>query len=65
MHLFDVSSEDGGSMQFNESSVLKPGNEFTVVEIENRKFGIGICHYMRFDEFARVYRKEGMHPLEH
>ncbi|XP_055851391.1 omega-amidase NIT2-like [Episyrphus balteatus] len=59
MHLFDVSSEDGTSMQFNESSALKPGNEFMVFEIENRKFGIGICHDMRFDEFARVYRKEG------
>ncbi|XP_055903530.1 omega-amidase NIT2-like [Eupeodes corollae] len=61
MHLFDIylNSEAGGCIQFTESSALRPGNEFTVVEIENRKFGIGVCHDMRFDELARVYRKEG------
>ncbi|XP_055903962.1 omega-amidase NIT2-like [Eupeodes corollae] len=62
MHLYDInitSAEPVGSSSFHESSALKPGNEFTVVEIENRKFGIGICHDIRFEELARIYRKEG------
>ncbi|XP_055905063.1 omega-amidase NIT2-like [Eupeodes corollae] len=58
MHLFDTNPLAGG-VQFMESSALTPGNELTIVEIEGRKLGIGICHDLRFPELARLYRKEG------
>ena len=56
--MFDI--DIVGGVRFKESDVLSPGNEFTTVEIENVKIGIGICYDIRFEEMARIYRNEGL-----
>lgn len=61
MHLFhiDIPVENMGGIRFNEATTLCPGNDLTIVNIENHKIGIGICHDKRFDELARAYRNQG------
>uniref|UniRef100_A0A1A9WY81 omega-amidase n=1 Tax=Glossina brevipalpis TaxID=37001 RepID=A0A1A9WY81_9MUSC len=57
MHLFDIDVK--GGMRFKESETLTAGNEFTIIEIDDHKIGIGICYDIRFEEMARVYRNAG------
>ncbi|XP_037948273.1 omega-amidase NIT2 [Teleopsis dalmanni] len=57
MHLFDIDIK--GLMTFKESETLTAGNEFTTIEIDGHKIGIGICYDIRFEEMARIYRNEG------
>lgn len=63
IHLFDISVTRNGGCIFKESSVLTPGNNYTIVTIEGRKFGIGICHDIRFDELAKIYALEGCQAI--
>lgn len=58
MHLFDI--DIVGGVRFKESEVLSAGNDFTMVNIDGVKVGIGICYDIRFEEMARIYRNEGM-----
>ena len=57
MHLFDIDVKD--QITFKESDVLTAGNEFTVVETEFGKIGIGICYDIRFPELARIMVENG------
>lgn len=57
MHLFDIDVK--GGIRFKESETLSAGNEFTIIEIDGHKIGIGICYDIRFEEMAKVYRNEG------
>ncbi|XP_055381147.1 omega-amidase NIT2-like [Condylostylus longicornis] len=65
IHLFhvEIDKQYFGGSKFNEAIALTPGNSFTTVMIKNKKFGIGICHDIRFDELARIYRNEGCEML--
>jgi predicted amidohydrolase len=57
VHLFDI--DIPGGIRFKESETLSAGRRLTVFNTEVCKIGIGICYDMRFDEMARIYRKEG------
>lgn len=57
MHLFDIDVKD--RITFKESDVLTAGDEFTVVETEFGKIGIGICYDIRFPELARIMVEKG------
>ena len=61
MHLFDIDVKD--RITFKESDVLTAGNEFTVVETEFGKIGIGICYDVRFVELARIMAEKGASVL--
>ncbi|XP_075148592.1 omega-amidase NIT2 [Haematobia irritans] len=61
MHLFDIDVK--GGIRFKESETLTAGNEFTIIEIDGHKIGIGICYDIRFEEMAKVYRNEGCEML--
>lgn len=61
VHLFDIDVK--GGIRFKESDVLSPGNEFTIINVEGTKIGIGICYDIRFEEMARIYRNEGCEML--
>lgn len=61
MHLFDI--DIVGGVRFKESEVLSAGNDFTMVNIDGVKVGIGICYDIRFEEMARIYRNEGCEIL--
>lgn len=57
VHLFDI--DIPGGIRFKESETLTAGKRLTVFNTDVCKIGIGICYDMRFDEMARLYRKEG------
>lgn len=57
MHLFDIDVKD--KITFKESDVLTAGDDFTVVNTEFGKIGIGICYDVRFPELARVMVENG------
>lgn len=57
MHLFDINIE--GGQYFKESDVLTPGDNFTVVDTELGKIGIGICYDIRFPEYFRILSELG------
>ncbi|XP_068156589.1 omega-amidase NIT2-like [Drosophila tropicalis] len=61
IHLFTMSIDpvNGGGVQFDEAAALTAGSEVTVVQINQQKVGIGICHDKRFEELARIYRHMG------
>ncbi|KAF5301208.1 hypothetical protein FQA39_LY10794 [Lamprigera yunnana] len=61
MHLFDI--DIPGGITFKESESLSAGNELVTFEIGDVKFGIGICYDMRFEELAKLYRKQQCHVL--
>ncbi|CRK91106.1 CLUMA_CG004794, isoform A [Clunio marinus] len=64
MHLFDMGMPYvSGEIPFKESDSLAPGNSFTTFDVKDFKIGVGICHDIRFDEFAKVYRKKGCNLL--
>lgn len=59
--MYDVDITDAPVAEsFHESSTLTPGNQMTTFEIEGIKFGVLICFDIYFDEFAKLYRKEGL-----
>ncbi|XP_039493108.1 omega-amidase NIT2 [Drosophila santomea] len=57
MHLFDIDVK--GGIRFKESETLTAGNDFTIIDIDGHKIGIGICYDIRFEEMARLYRNAG------
>lgn len=57
MHLFDIDVK--GGIRFKESETLSAGNDFTTINVDGHKIGIGICYDIRFEEMARLYRNEG------
>ncbi|WP_462316732.1 carbon-nitrogen hydrolase family protein [Methanobrevibacter sp.] len=57
MHLFDIDVKD--RITFKESDVLTAGDEFTVVDTDFGKIGIGICYDVRFVELARIMAEKG------
>lgn len=57
MHLFDI--DIPGKITFKESTILSSGNEIVTFNIDDVKVGLGICYDMRFEELAKLYRKEG------
>ena len=57
MHLFDIDVKD--RITFKESDVLTAGDEFTVVDTDFGKIGIGICYDVRFVELARIMVEKG------
>lgn len=57
MHLFDIDVKD--KIAFKESDVLTAGDDFTVVDTEFGKIGIGICYDVRFVELARIMAENG------
>lgn len=58
IHLYMVDIK--GDITFNESEGFSTGSEFCFVDIDGKKVGIGICNDIRYDEFVRVFRNEGM-----
>ncbi|XP_046422476.1 omega-amidase NIT2-like isoform X2 [Neodiprion fabricii] len=57
MHLFDVDVE--GKISFKESDTITAGNELLTFRVKGWKIGLGICHDIRFEELARLYRNLG------
>lgn len=57
MHLFDIDVKD--KITFKESDVLTAGDEFTIVDTDFGKIGIGICYDVRFVELARIMAEKG------
>lgn len=51
VHLFD--NEVSGA-SYNESRLIKSGNQYVVAEMEKRKLGICICYDIRFPEIFRA-----------
>lgn len=66
IHLFavDIKKENLGlGCTFTEFTELTAGKDITTFEIEGRKFGVGVCHDIRFDELAKIYRLEGTEAM--
>ncbi|KAH7009483.1 carbon-nitrogen hydrolase [Ilyonectria destructans] len=60
-HLFDV---EFSTMKFCESDVLSPGNEITVIDLEDfGRIGLGICFDVRFPEPAAIAARRGAFAL--
>nr|XP_017002991.2 omega-amidase NIT2-like [Drosophila takahashii] len=57
VHLFDVDVK--GGITYSESARFTPGSEFSIFEVDGHKIGLGVCHDIRFEEMARVYRNAG------
>jgi omega-amidase len=57
VHLFDI--DIPGKIRFQESEVLSPGNELTLVDTEYGKIGVGICYDIRFPEMAMIAARKG------
>lgn len=57
VHLFDINVP--GKIRFQESEVLSPGSQLTMIDTSLCKIGIGICYDMRFPEMAQVYTQQG------
>lgn len=61
VHLFDI--DVPGKITFQESKVLSPGENLTVVRTDYCNIGIGICYDIRFPEMAQLYRQKGCEIL--
>lgn len=55
VHLFDVQ----GAVNFQESAVLSPGNELTLIDYQGLRFAVMICYDIRFPEWSRAAVLEG------
>jgi predicted amidohydrolase len=47
----------------NEGSCFSPGQNITIVKINNFKFGLLTCYDLRFPEISRAYALKGVHGL--
>lgn len=61
VHLFDI--DIPGRITFQESKVLSPGSELTIIKTPMCNIGIGICYDLRFPEMAQWYRRKGCELL--
>ncbi|XP_055697244.1 omega-amidase NIT2-like [Phlebotomus papatasi] len=61
LHLYDVDAP--GCYPYKESDVFTAGKHYITTNIDNAMFGVGIGYDIRFEELARVYRKEGCNFL--
>ena len=62
MHLFDI--DIPGKIFFQESAILSPGKEVTIVTLEPYgKIAIGICYDMRFSDMATVAARQDVFAL--
>ncbi|XP_014232638.1 omega-amidase NIT2 [Trichogramma pretiosum] len=61
VHLFDIDIKD--KITFRESDILSPGETLNTFEVKNCKIGLGICYDIRFEEMAKLYRKQGCSML--
>lgn len=52
-----------GKVTYRESDTITPGSDLTTIEIKNFKIGLGVCHDLRFEEMARIYRNRGCNML--
>jgi omega-amidase len=57
LHLFDIQMKNG--INFRESSVLSPGNDYCLFETPWGKAGVCICYDIRFPELIRLMALEG------
>ena len=61
MHLFDIDVK--GKIYFKESDTLSAGNDFTIINTDLARIGIGICYDIRFVELSRIIALEGAEIL--
>ncbi|CAK7356540.1 unnamed protein product [Dovyalis caffra] len=61
VHLFDI--DIPGDFVFKESETFAAGDNFTIVDTDIGRIGIGICHDIRFPELAMLYREKGAHLI--
>ncbi|HHW61962.1 MAG TPA: carbon-nitrogen hydrolase family protein [Syntrophomonadaceae bacterium] len=61
MHLFDI--DIPGQIYFQESDVLSPGNELTLIKTAHTTLAILICYDIRFPELARIAALKGAEIL--
>ena len=61
IHMFDVDLDNDES--WRESAVYRPGREAVMAQIENTKFGLGICYDCRFPELTTTYARSGAEIL--
>ena len=61
MHLFDIDVK--GKIYFKESDTLSAGNDFTIINTDLARIGIGICYDIRFVELSRIMALEGAEIL--
>ena len=61
MHLFDIDVK--GKIYFKESDTLSAGNDFTVINTDLARIGIGICYDIRFVELSRIMALNGAEML--
>ncbi|KAL7022782.1 hypothetical protein ACKWTF_012380 [Chironomus riparius] len=61
MHLFDIDIPN--EITFKESDSLTAGNELAIIDVKDFKIGLGICYDIRFEELAKLYRKQGCNML--
>ncbi len=57
VHLFDI--DIPGSVTFQESAILTPGNALTHFDTPWGRVGLGICYDMRFPELAMIAARRG------
>jgi len=58
IHLFDVSLPDADE-SYQESAVIRPGNQVVVAEVEGVRVGLAICYDLRFPELFRILVDRG------
>lgn len=61
MHLFDIDVK--GKIYFKESDTLSAGNDFTIINTDLARIGIGICYDIRFVELSRIMALNGVEVL--
>lgn len=62
VHLFDINIP--GKIRFEESEVLSPGNDVTLVDLpEYGTIGVAICYDVRFPELAIIAARKGAFAL--
>ena len=61
MHLFDIDIPN--KITFKESQVLSAGDDISIFQMFGWTVGLGICYDLRFEEFAKLYRKRDCNLL--
>lgn len=61
VHLFDVDVK--GVISFQESAVITPGNDITIVDYHGFRMSVMVCYDIRFPEWSRAAALEGANLL--